>query len=198
MSDVEAAVRGLVDPVYETVQVRDEDGKVVGVQTSVQDPLLVQLEYAVTSATGKGGGGGSGDPCPINDAAFFELTRISREVAYWCTGLFRPSRDVSANLREWVATAPDDSRTPTLRGWAASIRELLDPPKRLQITSPCTVCGGDFYLNGDGEKVPHPVVVEYAGRDDVMGTVRAVCRADGCGAYWEGEMAVRALAFDLA
>ena len=169
------------------------------VTTVVHEPLLVQLEQAVTSAIGNGGGGGSATGSVLNDEALQRLFIIRSQLSGWCRDVdVRPTRtDAVKDLRAWyinfMGTNVDpDFYTRTLNGWAATIRELIDPPKRVPLRDPCPVCKASQWTGVDGGLRASPVAVEYD-HGDPYRTVKAVCRAEGCGAEWVGPNAVEEL-----
>jgi hypothetical protein len=169
------------------------------VTTVVHEPLLVQLEQAVTSAIGNGGGGGSATGSVLNDEALQRLFIIRSQLGDWCRLLgVRPSRtDAVKDLRAWYVAflgtnAEQEFYTRTLHGWAATIRELIDPPKRVPLRDPCPVCKASQWTGVDGGLRASPVAVEYD-HGDPYRTVKAVCRAEGCGAEWVGANAVEEL-----
>ena len=169
------------------------------VTTVVHEPLLVQLEQAVTSAIGNGGGGGSATGSVLNDEALQRLFIIRSQLGDWCRLVnVRPTRtDAVADLRAWYVAflgtnAESEFYARTLHGWAATIRELIDPPKRVPLRDPCPVCKASQWTGVDGGLRASPVAVEYD-HGDPYRTVKAVCRAEGCGAEWVGANAVEEL-----
>lgn len=196
MTDLIEAVHALTKGTRTKV-VRD-DGSTTVVR---HDALLVQLETAVTSAiTGNGGGAGAPTAVLVNSAALQRASIIRSQITEWCQlAKVRVTRDSTRDLTAWMIayTGRDleaDWYTRTLHGWARTIRELLDPPKRIPLVDPCVACGATKYVNESGEEIPSPLVVEY---DHVAlhSSLRAVCRV--CEVSWDGPEAVAELVTEL-
>jgi len=88
--------------------------------------------------------------------------------------------------------------TDILEGWAQQIRDKLDPPAQIEITSPCPVCGVEWINIGlkraDGSDDPDDVervhvlaAVERENMDDSY----AMCKS--CNRVWRGVGQMRAL-----
>jgi len=153
------------------------------------DPLLRQLEDAVTSAIGNGGGGGQATGSVLNSEALFRASVIRAQIGDWCRQVeVRPTRDMITDLTRWMVAFVADPQwhISTLRGWAREIRDLLDPPKRVPLADPCPACTATKAVGEDGSTSP-AVVVEY---DQVVlhASLRAVCRV--CLVEWVGPDAV--------
>ena len=202
MSDLIAAVDALTRPVPTKI-VRD-DGSTTRI---VHDPLLTQLAEAVRSTiTGKaGGGGGQSTGNVLNSAALFQASVISSQITEWC----RDARakvvrgDMVGNLTRWqVAFAGTADAAAfyegALRGWAGTIRGMLNPRGRFQVTDPCVVCKATTYTEVLGEEEivrPFPVIVEYDFADPVHSAV-AQCLA--CEASWAGKESLEELGEELS
>jgi hypothetical protein len=194
VTDLLDAVDALTKPTRTKV-IRDDNTTV----TVKHDALLVQLEDAVTSAIGNGGGGGSATGSVLNDEALYRLSLIRSQLSDWCRLVnVRPTRtDAVKDLRAWHVgflgtNGEADFYTRALVGWAATIRELIDPPKRVPLRDPCPVCKASQWTGVDGGLRASPVAVEYD-HGDPYRTVKAACRAEGCGAEWVGANAVEEL-----
>jgi hypothetical protein len=192
MTDLLDAVDALTKPTRTKV-IRDDNTTV----TVRHDALLVQLEDAVTSAIGNGGGGGSATGSVLNDEALYRLTVIRSQLSDWCRLVnVRPTRtDAVKDLRAWHVgflgtNGEADFYTRALVGWAATIRELIDPPKRVPLRDPCPVCKASHWSGVDGGLRASPVAVEYD-HGNPYRTVKAVCRS--CEAEWVGANAVEEL-----
>lgn len=194
MSDLLDAVDALTKPTRTKV-IRD-DGSTVLVD---HDPLLVQLEDAVTSAIGNGGGGGSATGSVINDEALYRLSVIRSQIGDWCRLVgARHVRDKSVlSLQRWHVAfigrnLEADFYVRALHGWAATITELLDPPKTVPLDGPCPVCKAVNWVGPDDSLRASPVAVLYD-QTTLHQSLRAVCRVEGCDAEWVGADAVQEL-----
>ena len=198
-TDLIQAVDALVKP-SRTKVVRDD-----GTTTVVRhDALLVQLEVAVTSAIGSGGGGGSATGSVVNDAALARLSQIGSQIRDWCRQVdIQPTREPVSNLERWrvVALSLDTTgHVVILERWADDIRNLLDPPKTIPLNGPCPVCGATNWEDGEGENLTvraSPVAVEYDHANPYR-SARAVCRAGECGTVWVGADAVEELVSEMS
>ncbi|MDQ0726826.1 hypothetical protein [Microbacterium sp. W4I20] len=194
MNELLDAVDDLTLP--RNVKVQTDDGHT----WASEDALLVQLEEAIHSTTGRSGGRSASHTRMILDAdALMQFHRITSTIGDWCRMAGATvHRDPVQDLRAWyVAIMAVDDTTEfylrELRGWAALIRGKLTPRSTMQFLRPCPECGANTYINEEGDTVPHPVVIDYD-PDAPMSSVRWSCRA--CGETREGEFAQRALAYD--
>jgi len=167
------------------------------------DPLLRQLEDAVTSAIGNGGGGGSATGSVINDAALQQLLIIKSQIGDWCriVGARHDRQDAVRSLRRWYVaflggTGESDFYVKALRGWAATITDLLDPPKTVPLAGACPVCKAVNWSGPDDTQRASPVAVLYDHADPYR-SVRAVCRVESCDAEWVGADAVEELVEEM-
>jgi len=167
------------------------------------DPLLVQLEDAVTSAIGNGGGGGSATGAVINDAALSQLLQIKSQITGWCHqfGATPDRKNVSVSLSRWLVAFMGSNRNPAgptrmLQDWAATIQELLDPPKTVPLKGACPVCSATSWEGPDGAYRASPVAVLYD-QSVLHASLRAVCRVVACGAEWVGADAVQELVEEM-
>lgn len=181
--------------VTRTKVIQDGDGSETNVAIVVHMPLLTQLNEAVTSAIGSGGGGGTATGSVLNDAAFAEVFKIRSAIGDWLhIENVRPTRDLVTDLEAWAESFNRTEKEPafyirTMEGWAALIENLLDPPSRLELTEPCPVCKQDEYTDAEGRALRFPVVIEF--RRDRPGEARGTCRA--CSNLWDGILALREL-----
>lgn len=174
-------------------------------------PLLDWLATAV--ANNIGAGGGSGKPArersPIDIAALTLHEMISERVQAWLVDLgARPGKNLTAteNLRTWYRLwigghhehGYEKAFTAVLEGWEQRINDVLDPPKRIEITAPCPACGQEWQNIGlkledgsddpdDTERVRVLNAVERATLEESY----ALCTA--CGRVWEGVSQMRRL-----
>ncbi len=167
---------------------------------ATEDPLLVQLQEAIISTTGRTGGRSAAHTRSILDAdALMQFHRITSTIGDWCRMAgANVTRNPVTDLRAWhVAILARDDGTDfylrELRGWANLIRGKLSPRVTVEFLSPCPECDASEYENEQGEPVPHPVIIEYDQADPFQ-SVRWSCRS--CGHSREGEFGVRALVYD--
>lgn len=155
-------------------------GELVGMEYA----LLDQLCEAVGSSTGRGsapGGGASGSKAPLDLGAMALTETISREVPAHIPGATLADR-MRVHL---YALGDEDYATlePTLVGWEARIRDLLDPPTQVALRGvSCAHCDYDKVLLPDphepGAELQSPaVLVSIAPR------LSALCRV--CGAEYD-------------
>ena len=198
MTELLDAVEALTKPLAMKI-IRDD-----GTTTRItHDPLLVQLQDAVTSAIGNGGGGGTATGSVLNDEAWYRLSLIRTQLGDWCRMVdVRPTRtDAVKDLRAWHVAFLSRNLDPRgytrmLEGWAVTIRDLLDPPKRVPLRGACPVCSADHWFGVDGSRRASPVAVEYDYANPYR-SVRAVCRVVGCGTEWTGVEAVEELVAEM-
>lgn len=181
--------------VTRTKVIQDGDGSETRTVAIVHAPLLTQLNEAVTSAIGSGGGGGTATGSVLNDAAFGESFKIRAAIGDWLRieGV-RPTRNMVTDLEAWAAAFVRTEKGPafyirTMESWAELITNLLDPPTRLELTEPCPVCKQDQYADAEGRALRFPVVIEF--RRDRPGEARGTCRA--CDKLWTGVLGLREL-----
>lgn len=195
MTDLITAVDALTRPTRTKV-IRDDNTTV----TVDHDPLLVQLEAAITGAVGTdAGNGGQSTGNVLNDAAMYLLVTIGSQIRGWCRDVgVKPSRRPSDNLRAWMVPAlafPDPRGfVRMMETWAEQVRSLLDPPKRVPLADPCVACGADKYVTAEGDERRYPVVVEYD-PSVLHASLRAVCRV--CEVTWDGADAVTELVDEM-
>lgn len=176
----------------------------------VADPLLEQLEAAIGSSMGIGGGKSSALPSegvPLNSAALMKALQIASALRGWshAAGVppVSPRRSLAAELTAWQVTMlaqqldvdAEESRVRLLRGWARDIEALLDPPRSRELPDACPENGCDDWWDRDTrERMLRPVVVRYRLDDDgqpLVDTATASCRS--CGHTWNA----RELAWEL-
>lgn len=200
-----SAVDALTKPVVEHHRQTDDDGKFLGTHTVEHASLLEQLRAAVNPSSNTAAGSASlaSTRNLINTQALFLYSKIAAAVGDWARmASTEPTRDPAVALRRWYVrfTAYEgeaDWYTAELNRWAGRIRNLLDPPKTVELLPPCPVCKATVWVNDDGETVPHPVVLEY--RVTAEGRVprpRVSCRA--CGEAWDSMAAIEELAEELS
>lgn len=196
MTDLLEAVDALTKE--KRTKVFQDDGTVAIV---VHDPLLRQLKDAVTSAIGSGGGGGTATGSVLNDEALYRASIINAAIQSWCRmrGV-TVSRDMVVDLRRWHSAFLSSSAEPDfyidqMRGWARTIRDLLDPPERVPLEPPCPMCGARTWPDTEGREVLFPLLVTYRNEGESVVDERALCRA--CQFVWDGQMELRKLRWDI-
>lgn len=172
-------------PLSKAVEVltRDHQHEVDGV-VGTEEPLLLMLEQAIGSSTGAGSGGG-GKGAILNAAALDLRDSISRVVPGTVPELL-PQR-----LEAWVGRLAEEAAEWYLRklceSWAASIRELLQPTRRVPVKDQhCPACGygQTTVTNPDGEDVLRPALeASLTGADSVLRCL--VCTEEWRADIWE-------------
>ena len=167
---------------------------------ATEDPLLTQLEDAISSTTGRTGGRSAAHTRMILDAdALMHFHRITSTIGDWCRMFRVPvTRNPVTDLRAWYTATltrndTTDWYTAQLVGWANMIRQKLAPRITLEYMHACPECDATTYSDDDGNQIPHPVVIDYD-KGDPFQSVRWSCRA--CGHVRVGEFGVRALVYD--
>ena len=198
-TDLVDAVNALIRPSRSKVIQGDR------VSTVTHDPLLVQLEAAVTASFGaSASGGGSATGSVINDAALYQLLLIKTQIGDWCrlAGVTPDRQSATVSLERWSLAFMGDGawQTRTLLEWAQTITDLLDPPKTVPLAGPCPVCKATSWEDGVGESRTirsSPVAVMYD-QTTLHASLRATCRVETCGAEWSGADAVQELIEELS
>ena len=175
---------------------------------ATEDPLLTQLTEAVSSTlkSGSGSGGPAWARNVLDSNALHHAAIIRATINDRCRLAGIPGRHEPApGLRAWYAArvalpdtlrGADDFYTGQLRGWAAQIRSIVNPPKVIEIVAPCPTCGEGTFTNDMGERVPNPLVLSYRPESgSIWEDARATCRA--CQAVWDTEWQLRGLRHDI-
>lgn len=162
---------------------KTEDGPV----TAAEPPLLLILERAVASNSGRGSTAGvTGAGGPLNLGAL----ELQRQVFNELSAAGYPGVSTREGLTRWwrESTGPGGSEAATQLlleyavKWVDGIRELLDPTRKIPM--PDTACPGcsnsDVYVEHSGEEVRTPAVVLYPS----VSPPEAECLA--CGTLWVG------------
>lgn len=168
------------------------------------DPLLVQLQEAVSSSlkSGSGSGGAAWTRNVLDGDALHTASVITATIGDWCRMAgAKVTRDPVVDLRAWyvvrlAATDPEAFYLEQLRKWVSQIRLILHPPRQLEITSPCPVCGLGEYTNDAGEVIRNPLVMTYRADDERFWRgANVLCRA--CLNVWSGVEAMEELRDEL-
>ena len=200
------AVDALTRPIIDHIPQVDDEGRWLRAHTVEHPPLLRQLEDAVRGSFGSDGGAGTpslgSERNMLDSDALYEFLKITSQVSDWCRIRKVPTtRDPLANLVAWhEAWAPDDEAGDAfyvrqLTKWAGIIEAKLNPKKRLEVTSPCPVCGADKWVDTEGVAYRFPILVEYRGEGSAVSDEQALCRA--CENVWSGQRELRQLRWDI-
>jgi len=171
---------------------------------ATEDPLLVQLQDAVSSSlsSGSGSGGAPWTRNVLDSDALHQAAIITATIGDWCRiAGATVTRDPVQDLRAWYAKRlstrdPEAFYMGVLQTWVSTIRALVNPPKTRQILGACPVCKEVTYKNGEGETVRNPLVMTYRlDVKDVLKNARTTCRA--CETVWQGDEAMEELATEL-
>lgn len=198
MTDLNDAVDDLTLP--RNVKVQTDDGHT----WATEDALLVQLREAVSSSinSGSGAGGSPSTRNVLDSDALYRAGIINAAIGDWCRMInVKVTRDAATDLRAWHAAfigrdEPEEFYIHQMRAWAGQIRTMVNPPKTVEITAPCPVCGQGSYVNDMGERITNPLALTY--RPDsgsIWADARALCRA--CNEVWEGEWRLRELRHEV-
>lgn len=162
-------------------------------------PLLDWLHNAITSDTGGSGGSGKAarERTPLDIGAFALYERIDGRVRSWMLDLGgRVGKGLTPTdiLRSWYVLWNVQPHTDhlvaayasILEGWEESVKDILDPPKRIEITAPCPVCGQEWVnigLRDDPDDIERVRVLVAVERADITESY-AMCKA--CSKVWLG------------
>lgn len=171
-----------------------------GYTWATEDPLLVQLQEAVSSSlrSGSGSGGSPWTRNVLDSDALYRAAVITSTIGDWCrmSGV-KPTRDPVKDLRAWhvaqlAVNTAGDFYVVQMQKWAAEIRAMTNPPKVVEITAACPVCGQGEYTNDMGENVRNPLVLTYRpDSGNLNHSAKVMCRA--CSAVWNGGEAMAEL-----
>lgn len=155
-----AAFRVTVDALSlpHVVVVDSHDGEFLGSRNEAA--LLVKLRAASSAKINGAGGQGvsARERVPLNVGAVDLYRRIEHDVRNWCEReeLNVVGLPLENQLRRWavsyetaytgrkVSAGGFRARTAQLVDMANQIRDLLDPPYRFPLTSPCPLCGQEW------------------------------------------------------
>lgn len=187
-----------------------EQGIVRQIRKRVNPPLLEWLAESVGNNIGGGGGGKAArERTPIDIAALTLYEEIDGRVRSWLDELgARPGKDISSTqaLRSWYALwigrqhteGLEQAYVNILEKWEQRINDILDPPKRIEITAPCPACGQEFVNIGlkleDGTDDPNDIervrVLNAVERERIEDSF-VMCSA--CDRVWTGVPQMRQL-----
>ena len=173
-------------------------------------PLLDWLLEAIGNNTGGSGGGKQArERTPIDVAAFTLYEDIEGRARSWILEVggtagkdLTPTQILRAWYVLWNVTPKTDGLTNAyasiLEGWVDRIRDTLDPPKKIEITAPCPICGQEWVNVGlklaDGSDDPDDIervrVLNAVERENINESY-AMCRA--CKRVWLGVGEMRQL-----
>lgn len=198
MTELLDAVDDLTLP--KPVKVQTDDGHT----WATEDALLVQLRESVSSSlnSGSGAGGSPSTRNVLDSDALHKAGIITAAIGDWCRIVGATvTRDAVHDLRAWytaflTVNEPEDFYLHQMRAWAHQIRAMINPPKTVEITAPCPVCGQGEYVNDMGERITNPLVLTYRPDDERLwyGS-KVMCRA--CEAVWQGGDAMEELRDEL-
>lgn len=204
----------MTDPLQEAVDdlTAPRNVKVVtddGHTWASEDALLVQLEQAVSSTlnSGSGSGGSPWNRNVLDSNALHTAAMIRSTVGDWCRMAGITGRRSAADgLRAWWAhrqsvsqderDASDPFYLTQLRKWADRIRNMVNPPKVIEIVAPCPACGQGTYTNDAGEIMRNPLQLSYRPESgSIWQDARALCRA--CDMVWDDQWKLRGLRHEI-
>lgn len=172
------------------------------------DPsLLDQLRAAIGSSLGGTSGAGqlARERTPIDMGAFTLYDEIDQRVRAWMLDAgIRPSNKATPGdvLRRWyilwsqkqVADSAARNHQQIIDRWVTSIRDILDPPTRQELTQACPKCDRRWVLVGHGEEAQSRSALWAVWRDD-PNLSYATCV--GCDSTWLGVGNMRLLRIQL-
>ena len=173
-------------------------------------PLLDWLAQSVGNNIGGGGGGKAArERTPIDIAALTLYEDIDGRVRSWLDELgARPGKDITPTqalrtwYRLWIGGRHNEhlerAYASIIENWETRIKDVLDPPKRIEITAPCPACGKEWINIGlkmaDGSDDPDDVervrVLNAVERENIAESY-ALCSA--CERVWVGVPEMRQL-----
>jgi hypothetical protein len=153
--------------------------------------------------SGSGSGGSAWTRNVLDSAALYQAGIITSQIGDWCRiAGATVTRDAVTDLRTWYVAhtvRPDHSDEfylLQLQAWAGQIRAMVNPPKVIEITAPCPVCGEGAYVNDMGERITNPLTLTYRpDSNHLWKNSKVLCRA--CDAVWVGGDAMEELADEL-
>lgn len=197
-----------------TVIVEDHEHRFLGHRQEVA--LLVKLRASVQSDVN--GNGGDGKPArervPIDVSAQDLYNRLDADIREWYgreTDYAEHGRPAPwVVLRQWyirfinryragdISDKTMWSIVGTVESWVQQIRDKLDPPRKIEITSACPICGKEWVNVGlklaDGADDPEDIEmvrVLVAVEREHLEDSYAVCRS--CDQVWRGVTRMRQL-----
>lgn len=168
-------------------------------------PLLQTLAANVNGGLVRGGAASQASTrTPLNVGAADLLAairgRVLEDYRRMVGGGARPDTAVALKairlpvLNRWRAQRVSGGelrrRTGVLLGWGQAVTDLLDPPFRIDLLSPCPRCGETWALDDDGDQVA-ALCTTYRDVRDALNQCRA------CGATWFGIDGARRLSIAI-
>lgn len=192
----------LVDELTQPIRVEFWQG--LEKHTRTDDPLLLQLKAAVVSNMGGGSGASKSarERTPLDVQAFSLLEEIDGRVRSWHIDYAsRAPYELTNALRGWYVLftrhpkeEADISRHMSiLAGWVGRISDIVDPPKRIELTVPCPRCNRRWITRGVGHEAESTGALSALLRNGEE--FEASC--GGCGHRWVGIGAVRMLRTEI-
>lgn len=205
---IDALTIGHIEHVTQTA----DDGAFIRSVPIDTPALILWLEKAIYPSSNSDNG--SSSPAHtrsiIDSGAMYDFTMLTALIRDWCHILHVPLSTEGTsgeraihNLRQWYIVyqrtdkAAEDFYLGQLRKWTWTIRDRQEPPKRLEVVTPCPICG-DEWVNADGDTLKHPLELTYRkGDNGVVTRPKVACRNQACGATWEGIDAIEELGVEL-
>lgn len=170
-------------------------------------PLLEQLQASISSSVGERSAGGRAarERTPLDVGAFTLHEDIDGRIRSWLTdvGIRPSSKSAPAEILRrwfvmWKAVKKEDAavhaHTTILERWATSIRDLLSPPDKVELTARCPKCTAMWATVGRGEET-ESVRALWAVWKENQDESYATCRA--CNTMWRGVGQMRQLRIDI-
>lgn len=154
---------------------------------AVTPSLLEQLLDAVHSTAGAGNGSRGVHRSPLNAVAVELLATIDRTIG---PGPLPQLANDTLEHRLWVWD-PDDheSAAELVNGWVAAADAILDPPRSLEGTGACPVCGQRWVWTEEGDerirRAAIRMVITGRHADDYAECLNRSCRARWPRTHWD-------------
>lgn len=186
----------------ENVRQAEDDGTYIKTVPVTHAPLLQRFRDAARPSgnTTTGAGAAAHTRNLINSAAVFEYAKMNAAIDSWCrTAEIQPAKLAEDSLRAWYVVYSQYNHDPAfyegqLKSFINTIESHLDPPKQIEITVSCPVCGKREWWDEDGNLGAFPLLLRY--RIDEHGSIRnpeVICRACDPITEWRGLEAISEL-----
>lgn len=151
--------------------------------------LFEQLRQEIASSSRPSTGGSSGSRTPIAVPAFglwAEIREVLATMHIVITGRDEPKLSAEAKLQKWAAWTQSDVSGDAAQkcltsstSWAASIEQLLNPVRRIEIQGCCPVeeCGASHAWTWDEDEYVRNTAITATGNE---------ARCGACGTTWAG------------
>lgn len=191
-------VQALTQPDRVPMWVEAEGRKVLF--TRVDPPLLDRVKARIGAEQGNQNGGGSpASQRSLIDANAFTLWHeVNGQVRSWFQQQdMKAPRELNQALSQWLVWFQSYPREVELQrhhegvlsGWLSRALDVVDPPQRVEISSPCPACSARWVVFGSGgDAERRSALSAWLRSSEDCG---AACGA--CDRRWVGQLAMRSL-----